>query len=211
MYSIEECLCVLADDATNPPAGKYWHDLSSLLTTSGPPSAVPYKTPTRRWPDMLLPQSSHDLLHHADPGGLFGNLAVFLALVAFSLKPDHVPTELPRLMVNGKWACHQQPHGRMYFCLVTCHLELLIRFSWTGFHGRGIVVHVYACSNNDDELHALENSEWGMYYNYEGELGYGTHEGTSVAETRPTLSIEVRHGAASRSSVTIADLLDLAQ
>jgi hypothetical protein len=62
---------------------------------------------------MLLPTIYHSPTHSAAGfGGLTGELAIFLALIAFCMKPDRLSTELPKLTEMGRWGTHDYPHGR---------------------------------------------------------------------------------------------------
>jgi hypothetical protein len=64
---------------------------------------------------MLLP----DIYYHSAPttpyqqyGGLKGELAIFLALVAFAMVPEKMPNVLPVMFQNGEWKTYSMPHGR---------------------------------------------------------------------------------------------------
>jgi hypothetical protein len=37
--------------------------------------------------------------------------------------------------------------------------------SYTGIHKRGVIVYVYACQDNEDELEQYEDGALGNYYN----------------------------------------------
>jgi hypothetical protein len=64
---------------------------------------------------MLLP----DIYYHSAPttpyqqyAGLKGELAIFLALVAFAMVPEKMPNVLPVMFQNGEWKTYSMPHGR---------------------------------------------------------------------------------------------------
>jgi hypothetical protein len=115
---------------------------------------------------MLLPDIYHGPAYSAPGyGGLTGDLPIFLALMAFSMKPDRLPTQLPKLMRNGDWVTHERSHGR------TCHTRpnfLLLNFTDPrdiGVDKRGLIVYVYAYNGNKDELEGYEDGSYGNYFN----------------------------------------------
>jgi hypothetical protein len=62
---------------------------------------------------MLLPDIYHGPPYSAPGyGGLTGDLPIFLGLLALSMKPDRLMTELPRLMQDGDWGEHQRHDKR---------------------------------------------------------------------------------------------------
>jgi hypothetical protein len=111
-------------DATDPPPEETWHhlrfdwnevDFSSSLTNNGTEAVMRCHNPTKKWPAMLLPDIYHGPAYPNEGyGGLTGDLPIFLALIAFSMQPEELAAELPKMMHNGKWQTHSLPHGRMY-------------------------------------------------------------------------------------------------
>jgi hypothetical protein len=185
---------VLRGDATDPSNGGAWHSLrfnhdqtrnSSALTHSGKSVMLLPHDAKATWPRMLLP----DIYHNSEEensddnldgkyslgiikthnvqgsfGGLTGDLAIFLALLAFSRRPDTLATEIPKLMHDGEWAAsHSGSHGRK-FLLEQLDSEWQELTKNVGHDKRGVVVTVYPYNNNEDELRALENGERGMYF-----------------------------------------------
>lgn len=111
-------------DATLPAAEATWQHLwfdwnestyAASLTNAGTRRTLQVQNSGTRWPYMLLP----DIYHGADYpyrgyGGLTGDLAIFLALVAFSMRPERLQTELPNMMDDGEWQEHQLSPGRTF-------------------------------------------------------------------------------------------------
>jgi hypothetical protein len=112
------------EDATSPPESATWHHLwfdwdennhSSALTYAGKHQTLRFQNTQLRWPSMLLPNIYHGPHYAASGyGGLTGDLAIFLALIAFSMKPEQLSAELPRMMHDGEWNDHSRSHGRMF-------------------------------------------------------------------------------------------------
>jgi hypothetical protein len=111
-------------DATNPPQAETWHHLtfdwdptnySSALTNAGSERTLRIQNSNSHWPRMLLPDIYHGP-HYISPGygGLTGDLPIFLALIAFSMRPERLQSELPRMMQRGEWGTHSRSHGRMF-------------------------------------------------------------------------------------------------
>ena len=63
---------------------------------------------------MLLPDVYHDGCPVTAPpcGGLKGELAIFLALIAFSMPVDSLQTYLPAMFHSGKWQQYDMANGR---------------------------------------------------------------------------------------------------
>jgi hypothetical protein len=124
IYSDGHGFHVLRGDATSPPKSETWHDLSfdwdettmsSTLTNAGTRRSLRVHNPNARWPSMLLPDIYHGPDYFgSDYGGLTGDLPIFLALIALSMKPDRLPTQLPKMMVGGEWQEHKRSHGRRF-------------------------------------------------------------------------------------------------
>jgi hypothetical protein len=123
VYSDGHGFHVMQGDATNPSPNEAWHllwfdwdetTLSSALTNAGTSRRLRVQNPSARWPRMLLPDIYHGPDYSAAGyGGLTGDLPIFLALIAFSMRPNRLVAQLPRLMVDGDWTEHQRSHGRM--------------------------------------------------------------------------------------------------
>jgi hypothetical protein len=124
IYSDGHGLHVLRGDATNPPQSETWHDLSfdwnettlsSAVTNAGGSRSLRVHNPNSRWPPMLLPDIYHGPEYAGTHyGGLTGDLPIFLALVALSMRPERLSTQLPKMMVEGEWVEHNRSHGREF-------------------------------------------------------------------------------------------------
>ncbi|KAF2241837.1 hypothetical protein BU26DRAFT_585399, partial [Trematosphaeria pertusa] len=159
-YSSGHGFWVLCGDATEPVCHEIWHplrfdhnstDYSSYLTNSGQHPTLLVQRPGQMWPKMLLPDIYHTnaySTHHAY-GGLTGDLPIFLALIAFSIKPESLAQILPQMYTDSRWKTHNVPHG---------------------IDKRGVVVYVYtppetwAGSFTANDLRAYEKGEYGTYY-----------------------------------------------
>jgi hypothetical protein len=115
---------ILRGDACNPGSEETWQPLcfdqdqydrgSSYLCNVAQRRAVVYRRDTA-WLPMLLPDiyyANVPVTRHEACGGLKGELAIFLALIAFSMRPELLPSWLPYMFQNGAWITHTQPHGR---------------------------------------------------------------------------------------------------
>lgn len=145
---------VLRGNATNPPRDEAWHalcfdynpdDYSSFVCNAGDHATMRVHNPGSAWQKMLLPSIYHGP-EYQGPGGLTGDLPIFLGLVAFSMRDNKMSSMLPALVQNGQWQAHDLPNGQI--------------------DRRGVVVSVYAYNRNDDELEKYEegNSHYGKYY-----------------------------------------------
>jgi len=114
---------VLRGDATTPTdGGDTWHPLMfehdettycSSVTNAGTERTLRVQRPDARWPRMLLPDIYHGPAYpHAGYGGLTGDLPIFLSLIAFSMSPRQLITDLPKMMKDGEWRAHNNQHGR---------------------------------------------------------------------------------------------------
>jgi hypothetical protein len=116
---------VLRGDATSPPAAEAWHplsfdwdehDYSAYLTNAGTEHTLRLQRSDQRWPLMLLPTTNHvqPTVVHQSYGGLKGDLAIFLALVALSIQMPYLERILPEMFVEGTWKTHPYAHGRKW-------------------------------------------------------------------------------------------------
>lgn len=110
-------------DATQPPASEAWHplsfdhddhDYSSYLTNAGTESTLRCQRSDQSWPRMLLPTTNQVQAARMTSayGGLKGDLAIFLGLIALSVGQQFVTQLIPHVFRGGAWAVHQYPHGR---------------------------------------------------------------------------------------------------
>ncbi|KAF2465213.1 uncharacterized protein BDR25DRAFT_91572 [Lindgomyces ingoldianus] len=154
---------VLRGDATSPGEGEAWQPLrfdwdqenfSSFLTNAGQQSTLRVQRTDQEWPKMLLPDiyQTTSMTPFTAYGGLKGELPLFLALVAFSVRKDYLASVLPTMFQQHEWRTHEYQHGR----------ENL----------RGVVVYVYTCPSGSaqtvsprDELQQYEEGRLGHYYN----------------------------------------------
>jgi hypothetical protein len=89
-------------------------DFSSYLTNGRCEPALHCHRTDQRWMNMLLPDVYHDSKPTAAPaGGLKGELAIFLALIAFAIPIDSLQTYLPAMFHSGKWQQYDMANGSM--------------------------------------------------------------------------------------------------
>ncbi|KAF2448874.1 hypothetical protein P171DRAFT_352750, partial [Karstenula rhodostoma CBS 690.94] len=163
---------VLRGDATSPPAAEAWHplsfdwderDYSAYLTNAGEEHTLKLQRRDQGWPQMLLPTTNQvqPVATSQVYGGLKGDLAIFLALIALSMDRQTLTPTLPRMFVNGVWATHRFPHGpsnHSYAC--------------PGSNRRGVVVYVYTVPASWDstrkstakDLQSYQDGALGKYY-----------------------------------------------
>lgn len=121
---------VLRGDATNPTAGETWRPLcfehdaqnfSSYVTNAGSNQTLRCQRPDQRWPRMLLPDIYQTTPYPISSayGGLKGDLAIFLALIAFSMDQNNLRQYLRSMFINGEWIVHGLQHGSM--CMMVVH------------------------------------------------------------------------------------------
>ncbi len=117
---------VMAGDARNPPSHQGYHPLgfehddedgnSSYLTHVMQQPTLRCHRADQGWTRMLLPNTYHGPLTNVQgQGGLKGELAIFLALLAFSMPPDQLPTYFGSLLQNGVWQSWTTRDGCTYF------------------------------------------------------------------------------------------------
>lgn len=118
---------VLRGDARSPQNGDDWHRLcfdsydanrcTSYLTNAGQLSTLRVQPPyPQAWATMLLPDIYHSrnpaTPHH--PGGLVGELPIFLGLMAFTITRDNLASVLPHTFAGGRWNVHAWQAPRMW-------------------------------------------------------------------------------------------------
>lgn len=85
---------------------------SSFLTNAKCEPALYCHQPNQLWPKMLLPDVYHDHSPVSPPyGGLKGELAIFLALMAFAIPVDRLQQDLPAMFHSGVWQQHSMANG----------------------------------------------------------------------------------------------------
>jgi hypothetical protein len=116
---------VLRGDATSPHAAEAWHplsfdwdehDYSAYLTNAGEERRLRAQRIDQKWPHMLLPTTNQlpPTATYQGYGGLKGDLAIFLALIALSIPEPHLRQVLPQMFFQGAWATHRYTHGRKW-------------------------------------------------------------------------------------------------
>lgn len=114
---------VLRDNAISPRREEIWlplsfdhdrTDYSSYLTNARfEPALHCYRT-DQKWMKMLLPDVYHGSWPVPVPyGGLKGELAIFLALIAFAIPVDRLQQDLPAMFHSGKWQQYEMGNGSM--------------------------------------------------------------------------------------------------
>lgn len=113
---------LLRDNATQTKREEGWlplsfdhdkTDYSSYLTNARYEPGLHCHRSDQKWMNMLLPDVYHDRWEVSAPyGGLKGELAVFLALIAFSIPVDSLLTYLPAMFHGGKWQQYNMANGR---------------------------------------------------------------------------------------------------
>jgi hypothetical protein len=122
---------VTRGDATNNPDAwrplTFEHDdqnYSSELTNAGTQGRLRCQRPDQQWPRMLLPDiyQTQPMAIHQTYGGLKGDLAILLALVAFSMSRENLQQYLQSMFLNQRWQVHGLAHGRRFnFMLCSGH------------------------------------------------------------------------------------------
>lgn len=91
----------------------YRSDYSSYLTNAGCEPALLCRQANQQWVKMLLPDICHGSWEVAAPyGGLKGELAIFLGLIAFAITMDRLRQVLPSMFHSGQWQEYKMAHGR---------------------------------------------------------------------------------------------------
>ena len=114
---------VLRDNATSTRREECWlplsfdhdkTDYSSYLTNARFEPALHCHRTDQKWMKMLLPDVYHDSWPVPAPyGGLKGELAIFLALIAFAIPVDRLQQDLPAMFHSGKWQQYEMGNGSM--------------------------------------------------------------------------------------------------
>lgn len=120
-YSNGRAFSVLRGNATTTSREEGWFplsfehdksDYSSFLTNAKSEPALHCHQPNQKWVKMLLPDVYHDRWPVAAPhGGLKGELAIFLALVAFAIPVDRLQQDLPAMFHSGAWQQYDMSNG----------------------------------------------------------------------------------------------------
>jgi hypothetical protein len=108
---------ILRGDARAPPPDDDWHKLrfdtydnrgSSYLTSAGQLSTLHVQPRGENWAALLLPDIYHSRTPATQecPGGLTGELPIFLALVAFTTNRENLQSVLPHTFSGGRWGTH---------------------------------------------------------------------------------------------------------
>lgn len=119
---------VLDSDATNSRSEAGWQplrfyhdriDFSSYLTNVSEHNTLVCQRRDQTWPRMLLPDIYHGNETPYQPyGALKGELGIFLALVAFSMRKEYMVQYVPHMFSNGSWKTLDLPHGRRFLLLL---------------------------------------------------------------------------------------------
>jgi hypothetical protein len=126
-YSVYYCygsgFQVLRDNAISTRREEGWlplsfdhdkTDYSSYLTNGRCEPALHCYRPDQKWTKMLLPDVYHGSWPvNAPYGGLRGELAIFLALVAFAIPVDSLQRYLPAMFQSEKWQQFEMLNGSM--------------------------------------------------------------------------------------------------
>jgi hypothetical protein len=117
---------VLKGDGRAPPPDDDWHKLrfdtydnrgSSYLTNAGQLSTLHVQPRTEQWASLLLPDIYHGQTPatREQPGGLTGELPIFLGLMAFTTTRENLQGVLPYTFSRGRWnATHNWQTPRTY-------------------------------------------------------------------------------------------------
>jgi hypothetical protein len=108
---------ILKGDGRAPPLDEDWHKLrfdtydnrgSSYLTNAGQLSTLHVQPHDGGWAHMLLPDIYHSRTPATRecPGGLTGELPIFLALVAFSTSRENLQGVFSYAFEDGLWGTH---------------------------------------------------------------------------------------------------------
>ncbi|KAI8933047.1 hypothetical protein NX059_009695 [Plenodomus lindquistii] len=144
---------ILDSDALNSRSTAGWqplrfdHDLgdySSYLTIAAEHNTLACQRVDQSWPRMLLPSNNHgNNTPYQQYGSLKGELGIFLALLAFSMRKENLTECIPK-MFDSRWKTHTLHHGRT--------------------DKRGVVVYIYLCPPhwNGSTRQDLRNYEDGV-------------------------------------------------
>jgi hypothetical protein len=84
----------------------YTHREYSYLCNAEQHRTVDTRRSGQNWLRMLLPDiyyESAPVVSHQRYGGLKGELGIFLALIAFAIRPQELQAILPQMFTNGTW------------------------------------------------------------------------------------------------------------
>jgi hypothetical protein len=117
---------VLRGDGRTPPPDDDWHKLrfddnrgSSYLTNAGQLSTLHVQPSTGQWASQLLPDIYHSRTPatREQPGGLTGELPIFLGLMAFTTTRENLQGVLPYTFSGGRWTTHTWQAPRTHHSL----------------------------------------------------------------------------------------------
>jgi hypothetical protein len=118
-----KALTLIDLDATSESMKGKWRGLnfehdensfSSILSAVGTFPTLRCHRSDAVWPQMLLPDIYHGPhTPHQQYGGLKGSLSIFLALLAFSARPNELERALRRIRAFSRWQCWSHDHGSM--------------------------------------------------------------------------------------------------
>ncbi|KAI9822417.1 MAG: hypothetical protein M1827_000136 [Pycnora praestabilis] len=123
------------------------HDQNSVsyVGYAGEENRLATANTEQTWPSELFPQTYLPLAPNNDSGGLVGDIAIILALAAFSIVPEYVQYGLENGLGAGRWQSHGVQSGRN--------------------DNRGVVVRVYASPPwNEGHLRAFETGRYGAIF-----------------------------------------------
>lgn len=125
IYSAGSGFHILNGNAVNLRPGEDWQPLkfdwvegtyTSSMNFNGAQFYLRGKSSGKRnrWQDMLFPNIYHGHDDHGGQSGLIGDLGIFLSLLALSIKPQRLMTELPNMMHEGSWQEYSKHQGRTF-------------------------------------------------------------------------------------------------
>lgn len=157
-YKTGQGFWVYCGDACARPSTEDWQswqplcfdhvETYSYLSNAGEHDCAKNVRSDQPWARMLLPSIYHDASRSTSRrGGLIGELAIFLGLLAFSMRPEYMSDLLPQMMSQSRFRTHTNANGRD--------------------EKRGVVVYVYTSASwlsTVGGIKGLENGDHGGYY-----------------------------------------------
>lgn len=119
-YWVLDCDAVTPSNDTpgwNPL--RFDHDASdgysSYLTNAGQGVTLACQRADQQWAQILLPQHYHGpMTPYGQYGALKGELGIFLGLVAFTMRREHMVANLPSLYTDNQWHPYGGQPGRKH-------------------------------------------------------------------------------------------------